>query len=74
MVGISGVVSLLLTNKNIRLIKKVCRQDYNFSNRLNYANKKIREIYFSMANTTYNSTEDMNIKLQQLKKTKIKIL
>ena len=38
-----------------------------------YANKKIREIYYSMANTTYNSTQEMIDKLQSLKgKTKLK--
>ena len=53
--------------------KKVLRQDRDFSTRLNYANKKVREIYINMANTTYNSTEDMINKLQELKgKTKLK--
>ena len=38
-----------------------------------YANKKKREIWMKMVNTTYNSIEDMIIKLQQLKgKTKLK--
>ena len=55
-------------NKNIR------RQDHDFSSRLNYANKKIREIYINMVNTNYNSTEDMINKLQSLKgKTKLKV-
>ena len=55
-------------NKNIR------RQDHDFSSRLNYANKKIMEIYINMVNTNYNSSEDMNNKLQELKgKTKLKI-
>ena len=39
--------------------KKVLRQDRDFSTRLNYANKKIREIYINMVNTNYNSTEDI---------------
>ena len=53
--------------------KKVRRQDHDFSTRLNYANKKIIEIYINMFNTNYNSTEDMIIKLQELKgKTKLK--
>ena len=53
--------------------KKVLRQDRDFSARLNYANKKIREIYIDMVNTTYNSTEDMINKLHELKgKTKLK--
>ena len=49
------------------------RQDRDFSNRLNYANKKIRETWMNMVNTNYNSTEDMINKLQELKgKTKLK--
>ena len=52
--------------------KKVLRQDHDFSTRLNYANKKIREIWMIMVNTDYNSTEDMINKLQELKgKTKL---
>ena len=48
------------------------RQDRDFSTRINYANKKIREIWINMVNTTNNSTEDMIDKLQQLKgKTKL---
>ena len=54
--------------------KKVLGQDHNFSTRLNYANKKIREIWLNMVNTTYDSTEDMNNKLQELKgKTELKV-
>ena len=45
-------------NKNIR------RQDHDFSTRLNYANKKIREIYVNIANL---SLDNMIDKLQQLK-------
>ena len=53
--------------------KNVLRQDRDFSTRLNYANKKIREIWMNLVNTTYNSTEDMIDKLQQLKgKAKLK--
>ena len=53
--------------------KKVLRQDRDFSSRISYANKKIREIYINMVNTTYNSSEDMINKLQELKgKTKLK--
>ena len=47
--------------------KKVLRQDHIFSTRLPYANKKIREIWMNMVNTTYNSTEGMIDRLQQLK-------
>ena len=53
--------------------EKVIRQDHNFSTRLTYASKKIREISMNMVNTTYNSKDDMINKLQQLKgKTKLK--
>ena len=54
--------------------KRILRQDRDFSTRINYANKKIREIWINMVNTTYNSTEERIDKLQQLKgKTKLKI-
>ena len=60
-------------NKNIKLIKKFRRQDHNFSTRLPFANKKIREIWKIMVNTIFNSTDDMIEKLQQIKgKTKSK--
>ena len=53
--------------------KKVLRQKRVYIIRLNYANKKIKEIWMNMVNTNYNSTEDMIDKLQQLKgKTKLK--
>ena len=53
--------------------KNVLRQGHDFSTRLNYANKKVREIWMNMVNTNYNSTEDMINKLQSLKgKTKLK--
>ena len=53
--------------------KNVLRQDRDFSARLNYANRKRREIYINMVNTTFNSTEDLINKLQELKiKTKFK--
>ena len=56
-----------------QLKKNVLRQDHNFSTRLNYANKKIRESLMNMVNTTYKSTKDMINNLQQLKgKTKLK--
>ena len=52
---------------------KVLRQDGDFSTRLNYANKKIREIWKNMVNTMFSSTEDMINKLQSLKgRTKLK--
>ena len=49
------------------------RQDRDFSTRLNYANKQIREIWMNIVNTTYNSTEDIIKNIQELKgKTKLK--
>ena len=63
----------IINKQKHQIDKKVLRQDRDFFTRLNYANKKIREIYINMVNTNYNSTEDMNKKLQQLKrKTKLK--
>ena len=63
----------IINKQRHQIDKKVLRQSHGFSTRLNYANKKIREIYISMVNTTYKSTEDMIIKLQELKgKTKLK--
>ena len=60
-------MKILSINRNIRLIKKVLRQDHYFSTRLPYANEKIRELSYSMANTTYNSSGIMINKLQKLK-------
>ena len=52
--------------------EKLLRQDRDFSSRLNYANKKIREILMNMVNAKYNSTEDMVNNLKSLKgKTKL---
>ena len=49
--------------------KKVLRQSHDFSTRLNYANKKIREIWMNLV----NSKEDVIDKLQSLKgKTKLR--
>ena len=50
-----------------QIVKKVLRQDRDSSTRLNYANKKIREIWMNTVNTNYNSKEGMNNKLQELK-------
>ena len=73
-VNIAKIANTQSTNKNIRLIKKVLRQDHDFSSRVNYANKKIREIWMNLVNTKYNSTEDEINKLQELNgKTKLKI-
>ena len=46
--------------------KNVLRQNRNFSKRLPYANKKIREIYVSRMNIKLNTIEDIFIKLQSL--------
>ena len=63
----------IINKQKHQIDKKVLRQSHDFSTRINYANKKIREIYINMVNTTYNSTEDMINKLQSLKgKKKIK--
>ena len=62
----------IINKQKHQIDNKVRRQDHDFSSRLNYANKKIREIYIKMVNTTYISTEDMINKLQELKgKTKL---
>ena len=63
----------IINKQNHQIDKKVPRQDRDFSTRLNYANKKIREIFINMVNTTNISSEDMINKLQSLKgKTKLK--
>ena len=63
----------IINKQKHQIIKNVLRQDRDFSSRLNYANKKILEIYISMVNTTYNSSEEMINKLQSLKgKTRLK--
>ena len=63
----------IINKQKHEIDKKIRRQDHDFSTRLNYANKKIREIYINMVNTTYNSSEDMINKLQEIKgKTKLK--
>ena len=63
----------IINKQKHQIDKKVLRQDRDFSTRLNYANKKIRDIWMNMINITYNSTEDMIDKLQSSKgKTKLK--
>ena len=62
-----------MNKRKHQIDKKVLRQDRDFSTRLNYANKKIREIWMKMINTSYTSTQDMINNLQSLKgKTKLK--
>ena len=62
-------------NKQKHQIEKiVLRQNHYFSTTLPKAKKKSREIWLGMVITTYNTTEDMIIKLQELKgKTKLKV-
>ena len=63
----------IINKQKHQIDKNVIRQSHDFSTRLNYANKKILEIWMNMVNTTYNSSEDMINKLQELKgKTKLK--
>ena len=49
----------LINNQRHQIDKKVLRQHLYFSTGLPYADKRIREIWMNMINTTYNSTEDM---------------
>ena len=62
----------IINKQKHQINKKVVRQDHDFSTRLYFANKKIGDIWMNMINTTYNSTEDMINKLQELKGTKLK--
>ena len=64
---ITKIANILSTNRNIRLIKKVLRQDRDFSTRSIYADKKIRENWMNLVNTKYKTTEDMIDKLQEKK-------
>ena len=62
----------MIIKQRHQIDEKVLRPDHYFSTRLPYANKKIREIWMNMVNTSYNSTEDMIDKLQELEgKTKL---
>ena len=63
----------IINKQKHQIDKNVLRQDRDFSTRLNYANKKIRERYINMVYTSFISTEDMINKLQSLKgNTKLK--
>ena len=63
----------IINKQKHQIDKQVLRQSHDFSSRLDYANKKIREIWMNMVNTNYISTEDIINKLQSLKgKTKLK--
>ena len=64
----------IINKQKHQIDKNNLRHDRDFSTRINYAHKKIRDIWMNMVHTTYTSTEDMIDKLQQLKgKTKIKL-
>ena len=56
----------IINKQKHQIDRKLLRQDRDFSARLNYANKKIREIWMNMVKTNYNSREDMTNKLQSL--------
>ena len=58
----------IINKQKHQIDKKLLRQDHDFSTRLNSANKKIREIIINMVNINYNSTEDMIMKLQSVKR------
>ena len=57
----------IINKQKHQIDKKVLRQDYKFSTKLLYANKRIKDIWKNTVNTTNNTTEDMVNKLQQLK-------
>ena len=57
----------IINKQKHQIVKKVLRLERDFSTRLNYANKKIREMWMNTVSTKYNSTEDMINKLQSLK-------
>ena len=62
----------IINKQKHQIDRKVRRQDQYFSTRLSYANKKRRQMWMNMVNTTSISTEDMINKLQSLKgKTKL---
>ena len=48
----------IINKQKHQINKKFLRKERDISNRLNYANKKIREIWMNLVNTTYNSTKD----------------
>ena len=63
----------IINKQKHQINKNIVRKDRDLSTRLNYGNKKIRDIWMNMVNTIYDSSEDMINKLQSLKgKTKLK--
>ena len=63
----SETCKCIINKQKHQLDNEVRKQDQNFSNRLPYVDKRIREKWMNMANTKHNSTEKMISKLQQLK-------
>ena len=62
----------IINKQKHQIDKNVLRQSHDFSTRINYANKKIREIWMNMVNVNYIPAEDKFDKLQSLKgKTKL---
>ena len=57
----------IINKQKHQIDNNLLRQDQYFSTRLPYANKKIREIYYFMVNTTYISTQELINKIQNLK-------
>ena len=57
----------IINKQKHQIDKNILRQDRDFSTRVNYAIKKIKEICINMVNTNYNSTENLNNKLKSLK-------
>ena len=64
----------IIKKQKHQIDKKVLRQGRDFSTRLNYSDKKIREIEMITITSKYNSTEDIIDKLQQSNGKKINIL
>ena len=62
-----------LNKQKHQIHKKKFGQDRYLSTRVPFANKKVREIFYSLVNGKYETTQDMNNKLQLVKgKTKLK--
>ena len=67
------ICEYIINKQKHQIDKNVFRQSHDFSTRLNYANKQIRDIWMNIVNTNYNSTKAMIDKLISLKgKTKLK--
>ena len=67
------VCDVIMNKTKKEMGKKVFRQSKNFSTRLPYGEKKLKEIYDNMSQTKYKSYQEMIDKLQLLKgKTKLK--